>query len=346
VVSVLVLAACVSLPAVGGAGVEGVGAWEDGVHVYANPFAGGTIEGTAGWGTDAGRLLSNIISWRSNRQVYGRLQKPNAPVEEWTWMTAKAGSPFQAGTVITVQEVAAPFNTTMPFTLALGNSNGGVVDWSGVDVVHEGLGTQGYVGFSASALDAVGTYDSFRLAVKSARYSSSATTYADMNEVIVLPDRLAPLAATASASSTGWGNVSDLVAPSMGTESGWSTTASTVRLAFDLGGEQSVDAIVFWSFPNHPIEIELLYVDDAGAEAKVAVITLVTDDGGTGWTLPIQFDKPIETGTLLMDMTALSGSGVGLRHMMFLTKLPEVPEPATISLLVLGGLAMLRRARK
>jgi len=337
---VLAVSACVSLSAHGGStDAEGLGAWEGKVYVYANPFAGGTIEGPSGWDLDAGRPLTRIIDRRSERLVHGRVHKSNAAEGEVALIVAKA-SPFQVGTIVAVQEVNGGFVGDMPFTLRLGNRGvGGEMTWSGV--AHSDPGVRGRTTFSVSSLDAVGTCDAFQLAVTSAWYGGPGTGYADVSEVIVLPDRLAVLTGVqSSASMKHWGSDTTLTDLQTSTGDGWSTTASTARLTFDFTEESSVDAIIFWSFPNHPMTVKILRVDGAGNETEVALVTLDTRGETFGYTLPVGFDKSIETGRIVMELTDLGSSGVGLRHVMFLT---AVPEPATMTLLALGGLAMLRR---
>jgi len=93
------------------------------------------------------------------------------------------------------------------------------------------------------------------------------------------------------------------------------------------------------SYGNHAAEFTLLYVDGEGEKVPFAFVSMVPEDG-KGWTLPVELVKGIETDTIIMDFGP-AAVGTGLRDVMFFTKV--VPEPATMTLLALGGLAMLRR---
>jgi len=339
----LVVAACVSTVVhgeVSKAEYTGYGDWAGAIHEYANPFAGGVTFGLAeNW--SGGQSLSGLLYRRS---VAARLVKDGAAAQESAWFTAQAAAAFPVGTVITGQQVWNGFGTDMPFELTLGNSRGGAVNWGDFDVVLTGPGTLAWETLRVVTLDEVGTYDAFRLSVQSTPYGSAG--FVDFNEVLLLSDRLSLLTGVTATASVGDDIANDLLRLDK-TGAGWWGGNTDVRVTFDLGGKQTVDAIVFWSFANHPVEFKVLCLGDEGQEVDVAFITMFTDPGDQpsgGWTLPLQFGKAIETGTIILELTDLGNVNgmAGLREVMFFT---NVPEPATMALLAIGGLALLRRRK-
>ena len=213
----------------------------------------------------------------------------------------------------------------------------------------------------ASALDwgngVAGTYDTFRLnitAVKDAGTTNN-TAYADFNEVIILPDVLVQLEGVkAAASHTTSGSAANLVDNKADT--GWQARAGvsggpaagtqfSPTLTFTLGTAaeplQQVDAIVFSSWTHSALNQPSNFTLKDGAGNVLAHITMVPENG-RDWILPLEFTKSLVTDKIVMEFDA--GTDFLFRDVMFFRKV-VVPEPATMSLLAMGGLALLRRRK-
>ena len=348
----LVLAVCVSQPAFGGGSVKVLAnEWDGLVREYVNPFvaSGVTFSGTSGWSLTSPQ---NLVSRQSGVGYRIRMSNANAAPNEVPWLALQmpAGMSFQAGTVITTQQVSSGFDRDMTFEFRLG-AEGAATAWSGIAPALTGPGTPGKQTIRTATLDG-GFYNTFRLNITPAVYPGY-SPISDFNEVIILPDRLTHIehrnGVTVSGTSTTWGSVQNLLdLDNAETSDGWTGGGGkdvSLTFTFDrVEGElQKIDAIVFWSYGNHPAEFTLKYKDDTGNMVEMALISMLPA-GGIGWTLPLQLDKSIETDTIILDFGYIAGS-VGLREVMFFTKAPTIPEPATMTLLALGGLALLRRKR-
>ena len=356
IVLTLLLTACVSVSAYGtGASVTGLGIWAGKVHEYANPFDpnfdrnadSATITRAPGW--DVGRSLAAIVNrmdGRDESKGSGRVQKANGGGES-TWITFQAAQPFTVGTIIVSQRVWYDFASAMPYTLKFGNG-GAVADWDNIAAVptsdsFTAAGTPDWKKFEIAHFS--GTYNSFRIDATAANYNN--TGYFDINEVVILPDVLHRVVPTVSASSTGL-NANPAKLVSMGNydlDGWWSADGVTgnVTATFTFDQPQRIDAIVFWSYENHDACFTLQYTDlDSGLPVEVADIRMPKGDA-LGCVLPVQLDVPLYAKEFTLSFDLAPGQTAALREVMFFEK--PIPEPATMSLLALGGLAMLRRRR-
>ena len=316
------------------------------IHEYANPFAGGVsyVWDETKWSNVSDRPVTLLTSLRHSRNVNCRIVstyadwKPGDTVELTLTMPQT-----KIGTVITSQMIWSdtyndPIHNTYPMSYDLRLGGGGAgTDWGNIDPVMSGDGTRGTYAIQVQTLDRVGAYDSIRLDLNSVKLNNDKNEgFVDFNNVIVLPDRLEQIKATASTSSGGV--ASSLTGNTAG--SWWipTTFPGTVTFAFpDLepGEKQQIDAILIWSMDNASAAFTL---KDGDGTPLVDISMPV--GGGPGYILPLQFDQSLHTDKIILDLA----SG-GLFQVMFLTKLPEIPEPATMSLLALGGLALLRRRK-
>ena len=351
--TLLVAAVCVSLPAAGQVSITPSVEWAGKVRAYANPF----MDGGAVNGTITGPLLwsastsASLVNRRSDQGAYGRWQRSSTTADDTFQATYQmpAGQTFQAGTVIAVQSVYTGYYNNLPYEIRLG-TDGTATDWSSIAPSLTGPGTIAKKTIRTTTLDG-GMYNTFRLDAVPSGYFHAGSEFpltVDFDEIIILPDRLEHISdVTVAASNTSWGNKDFLLGMDNaydGTNSsspGW-TGSGTLTFTFGLidGELPEIDAIVFWSYNNHDANFTLKYMDN-GVEVAVADISMIRE-GGRGWTLPIQLDKSIKSDTIILDF---NGTPAGLREVMFFTSAPPIPEPATLTLLALGGLAMLRRRR-
>ena len=354
---VMLLAVCVSVSAYAGPSVVLAEDWDGLVKEYPNPFAsyatdvsGITTITPAGW---SGVGLEYILNRRA-RTYWGtpRLRNLSGAFEgvpvSLTFQVDSSKS-FQVGTVIVSQNVGpSPFSNDTPYTLAFGNSNGSGVVWDSFSVA--GPGKLGTIQYRVETISQVAMFDTLCLTGTSASYAGSGG-YFDLGEIIILPDRLELLKATGSLDGyAGWGGPQDLV--DLVGSAGWmavnNPSAKELRLTFDFDGLQAVDAIVFCSYQNHSAQFTLSYLDGDGKEVEVAFIDMSGEANVGGWTLPLQFLKSIETTTIYLDFVwPDDGKGriPALQKVMFFTAAPPIPEPATMTLLALGGVALLRRRK-
>jgi len=361
------LLACISVPAYGVLTVDVL--WKDAnskdlIRIYSNPFdpdltysytgtqaPGVTIASTPDWGTSQ---LPRIVSWRTHQSSTGsgRIRAPGANATtgfggQAGWITFQAATDFQVGTVITFLRNSGNTGgpSPMPYWLSLG-TGGKDADWANIDSVISGGFGNDETRFQVYTAPSVGTYDSFRLDGQ-----TRIDGYFDFNDVVLLPDRLERLSnvtvtARISSSSTaaylvdmnhdahanaGWASASN-------NENG-DTLTFTFKNDEGIVTAQGIDAIVFFGLENLGTVFTLQYKDAKGDLIDLADVTM--RDSSMGYVLPLEFLQTLETDTIVMELPA--GARYNLRQVMFFTKLPDVPEPATMSLLALGGLALLRR---
>ena len=331
------LAACISVSAYGGVvTVTPLPAGASyGIAEYANPLAGVIAEyDEENWRvSQPGSYFLELITSRSRkRETVSRLTSinPNWQAGDVAWVTFTTPQPIAVGTVITSQYVwrdsANDANNDYPmsYTLRLG-SDGADTDWSDIAPTLSGPGARSTNRIQLQTLDQVGLYDSIRLdgaTVPAPTQPHDITTcFVDFGQVIVLPERLEPIAVTGPA------GLMDYDASS------WASGATTFTFAGLAAGQtQRVDAIVIWCVDNGS---QTFTIRDGLGNALVSVDMQL--DASGGYVLPLQFANPLYTDAITLDFTA---GGNILFEIMFLT---AVPEPATMSLLALGGLALLRR---
>ena len=361
----LVLACGVSLSAQGGVQLTPLGTWVGKVQEYANPFdanldrnvtaAEARITVAPGWTEDPSYRLSYIVNRRDGVSVSVGGGRISGVAGQTGWVTFQAmendaSKMFHVGTIITYQRNNN--STTMPWTLKLG-TGGSTANWASSPVVQSGGGAQAAsfqiveVG-KIAGIGEIKKYDSFRLDITAV---SNGT--ADFNEVLLLPDRLERIPvfkATNRVTPTSSATATDLL-NSNGNQA-WRVVDSPTgdTITFEFSGMKQVDAIVFWG--NNDItlgaEFTLRYVDSTtGGLVDVASINMKPESNSgvtAGMVLPLQLLEPIMTNKIILEFPAGTHS---LREVMLFTALEKapIPEPATMTLLALGGLALLRRRR-
>jgi len=357
---ILMLVACVSLSAYGvpSITVDEGNSWYGKVREYANPFDPGRqydnavidITVTPGWTDDTLRRIVNRVDGSNAPNGGGRLTKTGDSRGELVWMTftAPGSSSFTAGTVIVSQTVGSGFSHTMDYTFKLGNGtvkadgtlSGG--SWREIgELSQSGNGSTNTFYIANPG----GTYNTFRLDI-TAGYNGG-ITYADFSEVLILPDKLDYVKPSATSNYGGWGSAEGLLNLNNSSSSGWAYTGGAridnedVKVTFTFGDvPQKLDAIVFWSFDHYAdATFTLQYEDASGTMVDLATISMPYNDP-KGWVLPVELTESLYTTKVVMNF-GNSGANVNFREVMFFEK--AIPEPATMSLLALGGLALLRR---
>ena len=161
-----------------------------------------------------------------------------------------------------------------------------------------------------------------------------------------------------------WENVpgwsSDTVAADSGVESAWPGSTEGVWSGFLMGSDPSaynltnhiiaagetftleVDARNNWS-ENTPALLQMdIYYDNAGSRVQAATKTVELTDTWTGFSLEFAAnDMPGSIGNKIgieLNNVTSGASWIGLDNV-------RIPEPATMALLALGGLALIRRKR-
>ena len=369
VVLSLVLAICVSVPAHGGSSVSVMDVnspWFGLIREYANPFdpdlnrtvttSETKITVSSGW--SEGIMLSNLVRRADGTSVSaagGRAQGPPGAdgvealpgIASVTFQSLQA--PFQVGTIITHQRVADQFTAPMPYSIQLG-TGGDMCDWSTVPTSMTGAGAmpKGMSTFEIQTLSSVVTCDSFRLNIDTAYNPNDRRYQGDFNEVLLLPDRLEYIPNTeikVTANDTITTNQPGALLDMRGQDSWGSRPGGTLTFEFlglAAGETRQVDSIVLWSMNDGNCAIFTIKDGNGNVIADVNI----TNDS-IGWVLPIQFDRSIHTDKIIFEFASsgLPGDRHNLREVMFFTNLDRIPEPATMSLLALGGLALLRRRR-
>jgi len=353
----LVLAVCVSLSAHGAVpSVTGIGDWAGKVREYYNPFdptGDHTAKETSIWYTDGWSIggaspLAQIVNRIDGQDVSnggGRLFKSGGGGET-VWMTFQAPEPFVAGTIITSQNIwgGFPGGTSMPSTFKLGNG-GATANWNSLAAVPE-LIVPGTLGWGTIQIaHPGGVYDSFRLDITAVSHSDG-RGYADYNTVIILPDQLERIDTVTVVSNPNvtWSHHNNLLSMTNNNGCGYQedgrVAKGDVTFTFTFDDVQQIDALVLWSYENRAANFTLKYMDDNGNLVPLADIAMPMDP--KGWALPVQLDEPLYTTTVVMDFGFCTLQDINFREVMFFTK---VPEPATMTLLALGGLALLRRRK-
>jgi hypothetical protein len=305
---------------------------EYGISAYANQLAG-VSPSDCTWDTTrwSHALPAMILDFKRNdRYNYSRFTTtpeyfPNWNVGDVAWITYTTPQ-LTVGTVITAQYLWAGANPAMPWTLTLGGG-GSECTISGGKT--GGAAIHGKATIEVNTLDRVGSFKDLRLEI--AAVQNGSTGIADFSGIMVLPDQLEQITGVTPSAN----------APNLtrnDTVTYWVTNSpATLVFTFDDPG-QRVDSIIFWSVDNGPAEFTIR-VGEGSDAIHLADISMGNDPGG--WVLPLKFDTPVYTDKIYLDFKQSAYNG--LHEIVFLTK---VPEPATMSLLALGGLAMLRRARR
>jgi len=324
----LVLTACVSVSAYGGVSVTS----DYGVSMYENQFASGPV--TCAY--DASRWWLNANHWvifdyqTRARNTDVRFQTTNEYYNDETspWQVGDKVSvtfttpTLQVGTVITHQFLWVNAVGSMSYSLTLSGD--------GTPYTLNGAGLHGQGTVQVNTLDQVGAYDTLRLEIASVQNSptNGLNGMADFNSIIVLPDRLEQITGVSC-------NVPNMLDNNTGNF--WVNGNNPATLVFTFEDLQRVDAMILWSVDNGNARC-IIRVGEGEEAVELARVDATCDTSTYAWMVPLKFDTPLYTDKIYLDFYEFAYNG--LHEVMFLT---AVPEPATMSLLALGGLAMLRR---
>lgn len=130
---------------------------------------------------------------------------------------------------------------------------------------------------------------------------------------------------------------------------GVSFTLPPVVVDYDLGEAVTTSRLAFWNYPHLDagiVNFNVYTSTEAGFGASTLVGSFLAIDDGSGLGLPgnsVQvFDLVDTTGRFIrIDVISTNGNGTGWSEVAF----DVVPEPATITLLALGGIAALKTGR-
>ena len=298
---------------------------------YDNPLAGARIVGCDGWNAGDISLVYDGTPLNNREGTSIRVTKAS-PWEPTAKFAITTPGPIQIGTVITIQTVWPHFADPMPYTLRLGR-DGAASDWANIaPQANHGAGTLGTTRVLVNPVDQPGEYNAIYV-------EGSVTTYQDMGtfdfkRAMVLPDRYEQVPGKVTVSTenmnVAYGGLADASDSDWGTY--WYTTSLTGELTFSFADpNQRIDAIIF------------MFMDNAGGTS----FTLMNGDGtamaavaaGAGVILPLLLDNPVYTDKFVLSFA--NTGDAGFNEVIFLTRI--IPEPATMTLLALGGLALLRR---
>lgn len=295
------------------------------VSLSQNPFSG--ISPTHNF-TAALEISSNASERVAGPGGTGRIRGA-APLSAGTqgYFDWSGASPFSVGTIITVDYAYSGWG---PYTYGMA--------LNGVD--------QG-VSFTAPAAGPayhIVTLPAVQNSITTARTTFTQLGTADnsgtLYEVWLLPDRLSPLPLTGASvtSITGgtYGSAADLVDGVVGTQ--LLLNGASTSMTVDLGGTQAVKAILA-NTDWRPDAMDISYYDGSWH-------SLVSLDDASGYgTDVLTLSTATSMSQLKFDFTPKTGYGnwSGLTELKVFT---EIPEPASLALLALGGLALLKRPRK
>jgi len=206
--------------------------------------------------------------------------------------------------------------------------------------VSSGPGTRGLRPWNIVTFPTVGSASQVYIEKTMSAYAGSATTYADMQEVVLLPECLAPIPATVdSVSATEYGSSGALVDWAVQLhdgDGGWWTANGGDRWAvIDLGGTQPVAALLFSAWDNVPVDFDIQVGDGVAPWTTVATLTLEL-----GAVAPVRFDTIQETALLRLFFGSNDAGGAGLLDVIPFALV--IPEPGSVALLCLGALALWR----
>ncbi len=311
---------------------------------YANPFdpngdgvrtgteASTVTAGPIGGGT-AGEAVSldNVVNRHDSRSGAnagaGRIQG-TASQGYMQWV---ASAPFTAGTVVSAQHVGASFTPAMAFTLKLDGTT-----------VQTGTGTANSHDIRVTTL-APAPVTTLRNETNMCIWGgATGTTYADMQEILVLPDPLARIPATVSgtAGGGGVGTVYDLNGDTAANQ--WYTSTASAYFQLDFGAPTTVQALVLANWENIPIADLTIRKDGAGGAVLLSGVQLV-GNGNYGDFAALRFNTSVTTSALRFEFNNAGGTSVGMREVIAFS---VVPEPASALLLGLALAAAARPSRR
>lgn len=290
-----------------------------GATLYSYPFSSATISNSG----SVGSPLVNVVNGQDNRNSggggAGRIQDN---IASSGFMQYTLGSSTTVGTVITAQAVPNGFTSTMPYTVSLGGQT-----------IVSGPGTVNTHAITVTTLGAPLSANVLRIDFPSMPTAGGVTRYADFQEVLVLPDRLSRIPATATASTTAFGTQSGIydLDGALNASGGWAgNQQSNPSVVLNFGSMQTVAALLIADWENLG-GINATILNDQNATVASVVTTGAT--GSFGNFGVIKFDVPVVTSTLTLQFTDSSGHFSGVRELIAFSL---VPEPSGFFLMFIG----------
>ena len=285
--------------------------------------------GTIGGGTVTAQYpLDNLVNRHdtSNDAEAARLISSDGATT--AFMQYTAATSFNAGTVIGDQFVYGPFANATPYTLKLDGTT-----------VQTGPGTPGTHPIQVTTLNSVVNVSTLRLEEGMSTYGPSGSTYAIMNEVLILPKRLNYIPATVTQTAgASWFGAPQAVSDLDGY--GWGGTGNPT-LKLDFGAAKLVSTLVLANFDSSGGPVDFNIYDDT----HTLIGNVQMAGGAYGEYTPVDLVTPVSTSSLTFEFSDVGGSGhSAMREIMVFSEV--VPEPSTFALLGLGGLFLWRRVRK